>query len=81
MALSLSAVQADGYYYDPSKFNPKAGRGSYDAISGTHKLGVRANRLHTEGILVIRFEMPDDSWCLGCVGELEGTLSFTNFLS
>ena len=62
---SLAAVQADGYYYDPAKYNPAARRGSANAIAGSHALGVRANRLYTEGILVIRFEMPNDGWCNG----------------
>ncbi len=63
---SLAAVQADGYYIDPSKFDPKRGKGSANAVAGSHPLGARASRLRTEGILVVRFELPYDSQCLSC---------------
>ena len=63
---SLAAVQADGFYIDPQKFNPSKGKGSANAIAGTHPLGVRASKLKSDGILVIRFEMPYDSVCLRC---------------
>jgi hypothetical protein len=63
---SLAASRADNYYYDPAHFDPSKRRGSANAIAGSHPLGVRANKLKTEGILVIRFEMPYDSWCDGC---------------
>lgn len=63
---SLAAVQADGFYIDPHKYNPAKGKGSANAISGTHPLGARASKLKSDGILVIRFEMPYDSVCLKC---------------
>jgi len=63
---SLAAVQADGFYVDPQKFNPKKGKGSANAINGTHPLGARASKLKSEGILVIRFELPYDSVCTTC---------------
>ena len=64
---SLAAVQADGYYIDPSRFDHrKRGRDGYNQLAGSHPLGERAKRLRSEGILVIRFELPYDSWCLGC---------------
>jgi hypothetical protein len=63
---SLAAVQADGYYIDPSKFDPKRGKGSANAVTGTHALGARASRLKSEGILVVRFELPYDSQCAQC---------------
>ena len=62
---SLAAVQADGYYIDPSKYDPRRGKGSANAIANSHPLGARAKR-RGEGITVIRFEMPYDSVCLGC---------------
>lgn len=63
---SLAAARADNFYYDPARFDPKKrGRDSANALAGSHPLGVRAKRLG-EGILVIRFEMPFDTWCLGC---------------
>ncbi|XP_065657713.1 probable splicing factor YJU2B [Hydra vulgaris] len=44
--------------YDPSK-------GGLNKFLGTHALRERARKLH-EGILIIRFEMPFNVWCLGC---------------
>jgi coiled-coil domain-containing protein 130 len=61
---SLAAARADNFYIDPSKFDPKRGRGSANAIAGSHPLGDRAKRLKTEGILIVRFELPFDCWCL-----------------
>jgi coiled-coil domain-containing protein 130 len=64
---SLAAVQADGYYIDPNKFNhKKRGRDSVNAIAHSNPLGARAKRLKSEGILVVRFEMPHNVWCSGC---------------
>lgn len=63
---SLAASRADNFYIDPAHFDPSKRRGSANAIAGSHPLGVRANKLKSEGILVIRFEMPFDSWCDGC---------------
>jgi hypothetical protein len=63
---SLAAVQADGYYIDPSKFDPKRGKGSANAVTGTRALGARAAKLKSEGILVVRFELPYDSQCAKC---------------
>jgi hypothetical protein len=64
---TLAAARADNFYYDPERFDPsKRGRDKPNALANSHgALGKRAARLH-EGILVIRFEMPHDSWCLGC---------------
>jgi coiled-coil domain-containing protein 130 len=65
--LSLAATQADGYYYNPAGFDPAVkGRHSFNALAHTHPLGERAKRLASEGILVIRFEMPHNAWCTGC---------------
>lgn len=64
---SLAAARADNFYIDPSRFDPsKKGRGSANALANSHPLGERAKRLYTEGILVVRFEMPHDCWCLKC---------------
>lgn len=63
MSLSLSAVQADGYYQPPD-FDHKR-HGTINKVHGTHRLGVRAKKIH-EGIIVVRFEMPFKSWCLSC---------------
>ncbi|PRW57360.1 Coiled-coil domain-containing 130 [Chlorella sorokiniana] len=46
--------------WDPSK-------GSLNKFHGSHgALGDRARKLKSEGILVIRFEMPFNVWCAGC---------------
>lgn len=64
---SLAAARADNFYYDPERFDPKKrGRDSVNALANSHPLGDRAKRLKTEGILVIRFEMPHDCWCNKC---------------
>jgi coiled-coil domain-containing protein 130 len=64
---SLAAVQADGYYIDPNKFHhKKRGRDSANAIANSNPLGARGKRFQTEGILVVRFEMPFNVWCNGC---------------
>jgi hypothetical protein len=63
---SLAAVQADGFYIDPSRFDPSKGKGSANAIANSHPLGERAKRLKSEGILVVRFELPYDSVCTNC---------------
>jgi len=61
--LSLTAAQADGFYYPPS-WKPEAG--SLDKFHGSNgHLGHRASKLHL-GILVVRFEMPENAWCTGC---------------
>lgn len=64
---SLAAARADNFYIDPLRFDPsKRGRDSYNALANSHPLGERAKRLKTEGILVVRFELPHDGWCAGC---------------
>ena len=37
---------------------------------GTHALRERARKLKTEGILIIRFEMPYNIWCDGCKAHI-----------
>lgn len=59
---SLAAAQADGFYYPPD-YNPA--KGGINKQRGSHALGERAKKIK-EGIIVIRFELPNNSWCLGC---------------
>ncbi len=61
---SLGAAQADGYYYPPEYDGRK--HGSLNNFRGSHALGKRAAKLKTEGVLVIRFEMPYHVSCAGC---------------
>ena len=59
----MAASRADGYYYPP-EWKPEGG--SLNRWNNSHgALGKRANKLHL-GILVVRFELPYNSWCEGC---------------
>jgi len=54
--------QINKYYppdYDPSK-------GSLNTQLGQHPLRKRAAKLASEGILVVRFELPVNAWCTHC---------------
>lgn len=53
--------QLNKYY--PPDFDPS--KGSLNTQLGQHHLRQRANRL-SEGILVVRFELPYNGWCLTC---------------
>lgn len=50
--------------YYPPNWEPK--HGSLNAFHRSHPLRQRASKLKTEGILVIRFEMPFNMWCSKC---------------
>jgi len=39
---------------------------SGNQLSGKHALGARARKLKTEGVLIVRFEMPYAVWCNHC---------------
>lgn len=51
-------------HYYPPDFDPKK-HGSLNGYHGVHALRERARKLD-RGILIIRFEMPYNVWCLGC---------------
>ena len=51
--------------YYPPDFDYKK-HGSLDRYHNTHPLRERARKLKSEGILIIRFEMPYNIWCNGC---------------
>ena len=53
--------------YYPPDFDPS--KGSLNTQQGQHVLRKRANKL-SEGILVIRFEMPFNCWCLKCKAHI-----------
>lgn len=67
---SLAAAQADGYYAPPDWDPGKESRNAYQARGKAswqaHPLRERAKRLKSEGVLVTRFEMPFNVWCLTC---------------
>lgn len=59
---SLAAAQADGYYYPPG-WDPS--KGSLNKFQKSHPLRERAKKID-QGIIVVRFEMPYNSFCEGC---------------
>ena len=56
-----------GKYYPPD-YDPR--KGSLNTQLGQHVLRQRASRLASEGVLVIRLEMPFNAWCLSCGGHI-----------
>lgn len=54
-------TQVNMYY--PPEWTPE--KGSLDKFHGRHPLGYRARKI-SKGILIVRFEMPFNIWCLGC---------------
>ncbi|CEG45570.1 C2C2-type Zn-finger protein [Plasmopara halstedii] len=64
---SLAATQADGYYY-PAEWRPE--HGSLNSYHGSHPLGKRAKHLASDGVLVVRFEMPYSVWCTHCSSHI-----------
>lgn len=73
---SLAAARADNFYHPPDWDPRKQSRGEHAAGGGAklskedkwkaHPLRERAKRLATEGVLIIRFEMPFNVRCNGC---------------
>ncbi|EGC38231.1 hypothetical protein DICPUDRAFT_149116 [Dictyostelium purpureum] len=59
----MAERRATNKYYPPD-WDPS--KGSINTYRGQHHLRDRAKKLATEGILVIRFEMPYSVVCLGC---------------
>ncbi|KAI8049299.1 CWC16 protein [Thamnidium elegans] len=55
-------MQPFNKYYAPD-WTPE--KGSINKFNGTHAYGARAKKID-EGILVVRFELPYNIWCLGC---------------
>ncbi|KAI6228147.1 hypothetical protein M3Y95_00591600 [Aphelenchoides besseyi] len=55
--------KGQNHYYPPD-FNYKV-HGNLNRYHGTHALRERAKKIK-DGIIVIRFEMPFNVWCLGC---------------
>mmetsp|Transcript_2197 Transcript_2197/g.3788 ORF Transcript_2197/g.3788 Transcript_2197/m.3788 type:complete len:327 (-) Transcript_2197:446-1426(-) len=63
--------KATNKYYPPEYFDAlargdKVAKDGLNAFRGTHVLRERAKKLHSDGILVVRFEMPLDAWCGSC---------------
>ena len=61
---SLAAARADNFYYPPAWEPKRGGLNKFNNSNGA--LGKRANKLKSHGILIIRFELMYNSWCLGC---------------
>ncbi|GAQ80075.1 hypothetical protein KFL_000450310 [Klebsormidium nitens] len=66
---TLAAARADNFYFPP-EWTPE--QGGLNKFQGQHPLRERAKKLKSEGILVVRFEMPFKVWCEGC-GHLIAT--------
>ncbi|CAD5216185.1 unnamed protein product [Bursaphelenchus xylophilus] len=63
MQVTMGERKGQNFYYPPD-FNYKKHK-NLNHYHGTHALRERASKIK-EGILVIRFEMPFNVWCLGC---------------
>lgn len=61
---SLAAARADNFYFPPEWTPSRGGLNKFNKSHGA--LGKRANKLASHGILVVRFEMMYNAWCLGC---------------
>jgi coiled-coil domain-containing protein 130 len=59
----MSEHKVLNYYYPPS-WTPE--KGSLNKFHKLHPLRQRAARLKSEGILIIRFEIPYNMFCGGC---------------
>ena len=59
----MAERKATNKYYPP-EWDPS--KGSLNTFHGSHPLRERASRLRSEGVLVIRFEMPFHIRCLSC---------------
>ena len=60
--------------YYPPDWDPS--KGSLNTFHGSHPLRERASRLHSHGILVVRFEMPYPVRCQACHGLIDKGVRF-----
>ena len=60
--------------YYPPDWSPS--KGSLNTYHASHPLRQRATRLHSHGILVVRFEMPWAVYCVGCHGAIDKGVRF-----
>jgi coiled-coil domain-containing protein 130 len=77
---SLAAARADNFYQPPEWDPQRESRNGFQARGKAkwqaHPLRERAKKLHTEGILVTRFEIPFDIWCSGCSSHIAKGVRF-----
>jgi coiled-coil domain-containing protein 130 len=64
----MAERRAQQKYYPP-EWDPR--KGSLNTFHGQHPLRERARRLASDGILVVRFELPFNVWCGGCGAHIE----------
>lgn len=54
--------------YRPYDSDPN--RESFNGRTGTHALGKRARKIDSEGVLIVRFELPFNVWCDACEAHI-----------
>ncbi|GAC95835.1 hypothetical protein PHSY_003412 [Pseudozyma hubeiensis SY62] len=62
--------------FNMGRYRPPTADPRTTPFNATHPLGARARRLHTHGILVVRFEIPFNVFCLSCSTHLSQGLRF-----
>lgn len=77
---TLKAARADNFYqppdWDPQRESRNAYQASGKAEWQAHPLRERAKKLRTEGVLVVRFEMPFNIWCGSCSAHIAQGVRF-----
>ena len=75
---SLSAARADNFYHPPDWDPRRQSRAEASGAVGwkAHPLRERAKKLASEGVLVIRFEMPFDVRCSHCGNRIAKGVRF-----
>ena len=75
---SLAAARADNFYHPPDWDPRRQSRAEASGAVGwkAHPLRERAKKLASEGVLVIRFEMPFDVRCSHCGNRIAKGVRF-----
>ena len=75
---SLAAARADNFYHPPDWDPRRQSRAEASGAVGwkAHPLRERAKKLASEGVLVIRFEMPFNVRCAGCGNHIAKGVRF-----
>ncbi|KAJ9473881.1 hypothetical protein PHBOTO_003963 [Pseudozyma hubeiensis] len=62
--------------FNMGRYRPPTADPRTTPFNATHPLGARARRLHSHGILVVRFELPFNLFCSSCSTHLSQGLRF-----